>query len=224
MVKYFLLSVLLLVSSQPLFSQTNYESFKGTSVKSVVPSRLEDPYYCIYRDSMQNPVRLIYKWDFNSAATPEDYVFSVYCGSIPNVPNALSYYGVKPDTTSRNGLLLLHKLTFSWLGVETAIVKYADFYDSTIVKSYVIQLQHLGTTWKRVDIAGIKDVEKAMLLVRSKKFWAVYQKRSSEVAAVNEFKKLVKDEDGVMSISLFSDMLAKLKSTDKVTYDLLCDN
>ncbi len=207
------------------FSQNvDYSLFKGNPVKVSIPVRLDQPYFCEYRDSSSNPLRMVYKAGFNSLSTPENILFSAYCGAEGSVSNTPVYNGAKPDTTQRNGLLFIHKLTFFWQGVETAVVKYAEMKDSIVSKPISVQLQHIGSRWKPVNLPDIKYIENAMLSIRTNIFWELYNKRSSEISGINDIKKVVKNEEGLLNIDLLSDFLAKQKESNPTTYKLMCDN
>ncbi len=203
--------------------QVDYSQFKGKAVKVSIPIRLDQPYFCEYRDSTSSPIRLVYNADFSSSATPEDFLLSAYCGTLGGV-SAPVYNGPKPDTTLRNGLMLIHKLTFFWQGVETSVVKFAEMKDSLVGQPYSIMLQHVGGTWKQVSLPEIRYIESTVLSIRTNIFWELYNKRSSEIPGVNEVRKVVKDEEGLLNIGLLSDFVNKERKKGSTAYNLVCDN
>lgn len=205
------------------YSQTNYEAFKGKGVKTITPTRLVKPYFCQYKDSMYNPIRFIYQSGFNSASTPEDIIYSAYCGASVGLNTVPVYSGINPDTSNRNGIILIHKLTFFWQGVETAIVKFAEMKDSVLGKPSIVQLQHIGNGWQSSNINGIKNIENVILSIRTNFFWE-FNNRKSEIALVSNSYPKVKNEEGILNIDLFSDFINQLRTNDANTYNIICDN
>ena len=221
MVKYILFLFLFLF--QMSYSQTNYEIFKGENVKTITPTRLVEPYFCQYKDSMYNPIRFIYQTGFNSASTPEDIIYSAYCGASVGLNTVPVYSGIKPDTSNRNGIILIHKLTFFWQGVETAVVKFAEMKDSIIGKPSIVQLQHTGNNWQASNISGVKNIENVILSIRTSFFWEFNNRRSDITFVSNSYSK-VKNEEGILNIDLLSDFLSQLRNNDAAAYNIICDN
>ncbi len=222
MVKYFTLLFLAL----PLCAsaQTNYEVFKGESVKTVTAVRLVEPYFCTYRDSNYNPIRLKYRAGLNSQTTPEDIIQAKYCGNYNGLPKVPVYKGTKPDSTEKNGLVLIHKLTFFWQGTETAIVKFAEMKDSIMGKPIVIQLQKAGNIWNLSEIKEINYIEKVIASIRTDMFWEIYTKADGQFPTINQMKKKVKDEEGLLNINMLSEYLNSIRVSDNGLYLILCDN
>ena len=221
MVKYYFIAFIFL--AQVSYAQTNYEIFKGKPVKTVVPTRLEEPYFCEYKDTTYNPLRMICKADFTGTATPENLILSAYCGSINELATIPRYSGSNPDTTERNGIILIHKLTFLWQGTETSIVKFSEMKDSVIGKSISVQLQKSGNTWQQVNIDGINNIENVLSSIRTNLFWEFYHKKSDNPAVSTAYMK-VKDEEGLLNIDLLSDYINQLRKSDPATYSGICDN
>lgn len=221
MVKYSLF--LLLFLFELTYSQTNYETMKGQETKTITPTRLINPYFCQYEDSIYNPVRFIYQSGFNGVSTPEDIIYSAYCGASVGLNSVPVYNGIKPDTTNRNGIILIHKLTFFWQGVETAVVKFAEMKDSIIGKPSIVQLQYTGNNWQPSNINDIKNIENVMLSIRTNFFWE-FNNRKSEMAVVSGSYSKVKDEEGILNIDLLSNFLSQLRKNDPATYSIICDN
>lgn len=85
-------------------------------------------------------------------------------------------------------------------------------------------LQHVGGTWKQVSLPEIRYIESTVLSIRTNIFWELYNKRSSEIPGVNEVRKVVKDEEGLLNIGLLSDFVNKERKKGSTAYNLVCDN
>lgn len=223
MVKVILIFIITICSAKVFCQEVNYEAFVGKPVRVSIPVRLDQPYFCQYKDSMYNPIRFIYQSGFNSASSPEDIIYSAYSGASVGLKTVPVYNGINPDTSNRNGIILIHKLTFFWQGVETAIVKFAEMKDSIIGKPSIVQLQHIGNGWQSSNINGIKNIENVILSIRTNFFWE-FNNRKSEIPLVTNSYPKVKNEEGILNIDLFSDFINQLRTNDANTYNIICDN
>lgn len=223
MVKYNLIAFLIFISFTGSAQDVNYDLFNGRPVKVSIPVRLDQPYFLEYKDTSYLPLRLIYSAGFNSSSTPENLVLSAYSNSLNNLGQVPRYNGPIPDTTRRNGLILIHKLTFFWQNTETAIIKLAEMKDSLIGNPVTVQLQHINNYWQPADIDEVKNIEAVMLSIRTNMFWELHN-RASELPAVKEAYLSVKDEEGLLNVDMLSNYLKNLKNIDRVRYNLFCDD
>ena len=202
----------------------DYSVFKGKPLKASISVRIDQPYFCTYKDYAYPAFYLRFKNGYNNNTTVENLILSAYCRSINDLTVVPRYNGANPNSGIRNGLILAHKLTFFWQGVETSIVKFYEMKDSIVGKPLSVQLQNIDNAWKQVDLEGIKYIENALLSIQTNMFWELFNKDESNVPGIIEIRKKVKDDEGILNISLLSNFINQERKKNSKDYKLICDN
>jgi len=206
--------------------ETNY-SYAGQPVDLFVSIRLEDARFHVYDPSFK--AKAIYD-SMNDAKclTPEALVESIESATtqewvdynhLPGKSHSVSVkafkYRKKLDKDS-NYFELIHKLTFSYNGIPTAIIKYrfVDDGKQTVLASMVVQKKN--GRWFRTSIAGIDHLKEVVKRVKSNKLAHLLDPDSFEdEGQIKELKKRFKTERGVLDSEKLYGEMNKLRSEKK---------
>lgn len=201
--------------------------FTGRPVEMVVSSRLEGANFFIYEPPLK--VKGRYKTideahcltlealveSIQSAVTQEWVDYNEFPGKSHVVTEKQFEFRRKSDR-EKNYLELIHKLSFQYNGLETAIVKYrfVDDGESTMLASMVVQKK--DGRWFRTSIAGIDHLSAVVKRAKPKVLDSLLMLNLPEGnESIQELDGRVRTDIGILdSEKLYCEMM-KLRSEEK---------
>jgi len=202
--------------------QIDYSKFVGQPVEVSFNTRVIDPAFTRYVDDRKDleflPIHVASSVPSHSVeALMVDFYRANTVDGLRAVSTDESYREIpkifheKADT-SRNFLGVVHKLTFRYAGMETAIIKFFDVRDSVQRNYHVLQAQRVNNEWRFFHLKELEDVAEVVRLLKSKTFWEFYNKSESEHAIINELRNQVKNAEGILNISRLAKVILLNKS------------
>jgi hypothetical protein len=160
----------------------------------------------------------------------EEILCTVYTSAAEKELKPYFQKGLKPDMkvykepipgiadTSRNFLLLRHKLTLNAGKDELAIIRYTQYIDSVAGKEYTIQVLRQGNQRKIAKLAEYQDVDFVMLSVSTDEFWSLHKKDKldeHDKAIPHDIISKVKDDGGVLNLTKLAAVIRERKKQGK---------
>jgi hypothetical protein len=215
--------------------QTN--QYAGQPIEMRVSVRLEDAKFYIYNPPYK--AKAIYgKMSDAKCLTPEELVESIKSetnqvwADYNNLPGeadiipAQAFENRKKLDKNTNYYVLIDKLSFSYNGIPTAIIKYyfVDDGKRTILASMVVQKK--DGRWFRTAIAGLEHLEAVVNQVKSENLAAFFDPNVSETASffIKNLRKNVLDEEGVLDSEKLYAIIMKLNNKEKLAEFLLLND
>lgn len=230
----------LVIVSMSVFAQSeiDYDKFDGVKVKSHMNSRINSPYFKAYINyKLEENVKITALNSEKFKSSPEEILYKVYVSGSLKALRSNFYKQTQVDVkqykqglvvsqdTSKNFLLLRHKLTMLDGDREFVIIKYTQFVDSISVKDYTIQTLNNANKWLGVKLDKYSDAEFVMLNITAQEFWALnkgLQIDASEQLIPAQVLIQVKDNDGALNLSKLATYMRKRKAQGRV--ELLNNN
>jgi hypothetical protein len=233
-------AVVLIFSGVTLFAQENETKqypYNGKPVNLLASVRLENASFHIYEPPFK--AKAIYeKMEEAKCLTPEELVESIESetnqtwvvqNNMPGKANVVSEkafeYRKKLDKNT-NYFELIHKLTFSYNGMPTAIIKYyfVDDGKRTILASMVVQEK--DGRWFRTSIAGLDHLEEVFRRVKPETLALLFSTQTPEDASdfFKKIRKEVKSEQNILDSEKLFGIILQLSKKEKLDdFLMLCD-
>lgn len=218
-----------------IYSQiTDFSKYKGENIKTYSVATIPDCYFMVYNDSLDRAYSIYKSRDSLQNNTPEELLTSVF--SAQNKTWITPYYkGITPDISekdmnrrsiadSTNYFQFIHKLTFNHNGVQTAIIKYAEYINKVKTGIYSCQVQNVDGAWLFVNVPEILNIEDAIKRVKTYYFNVFVSGGKTDNKDVNELVKNTREQMRVFNISKFAVELNGLDKKNNAIYNILCDN
>lgn len=219
MIRYFTICFILVNAVASAQSSVDYSKFKGVNVRASMEARLDKPYFKRYGnpgrseyvvvnvntpsgnpDEPEYTLWQIFRATSNDAA--KQYLTNGYKPASKRYKNA---FNLNADTT-RNFIVLRHKLTFS-IGdqQELAVIKYTQFVDSVRVGDFSMQVMLAADKkWKATDQKKYSDVEYAIANITEAYFWSLSKKAKlaeSDKPVEQAVLTSIKDDEGYLNLT-----------------------
>jgi hypothetical protein len=231
-----LLFFIVLLAVRSVFSQTviDYSRFAGTKINVSLTNRLNEPYFKSYGSSFTEEYVKLNQLDGNRfTGGPEQILYKVYtAASVKELKQIFnkdanvdlkSFKATAPLTdTSRNFIILRHKLTLTVEQQELCIIKYTQFIDSTAVKNYTLQVIGRNGNWKGTKLSEYSDIEYALLNITSEEFWSLSKKTKldeDDKAIAPTIISAVKDDEGILNLSKLARVIRERREQGKAAIE-----
>lgn len=205
------------------FSQTtNFSAFEGKKVNITKMNSLNEPFFYIYKKRNGQGINKISKSPAaKDNTTPENLIAQYYnCqndGDAEKLVDKQQSAPFKPklyvkdrSDTSKYYLLLVHKLTLKWHGYETAIVKFKEIKNDSIILSINTCQLINDNGWHLISDKSLADIEETVRWVLPNFFrevsWTDYNKVDQDI-----IKYIVYDNNA--NITRMHELIMKYRKT-----------
>lgn len=230
MVKKILL-ILIIFSAcySKLNAQVDFSKFKGELVSVSLPTRLERPFFQEYRDT----AKYIYPNQYNFINTIVEYtIYLSYVNGAsaynqegtPRGKQLILSKAINNDSTGQNFIVLQHKLTFLYQSNEVSIIKFYEVKDSITQPFQTCQFIKTNSGWRIFYDAELEQIAQVIGKLKTSMFWEFNNKGDGTIIFINDDKKKMKNEEGILNVSLLAGYLNDLKRMSPEKYNTLCDN
>lgn len=229
MVKYFgliLACVAIFASAQA--QQVDLSKLSGEPVNISVSLRLSEPYFNEYRknDTIVRPTGLMQDKSVVEFTLYKIYTEGVsgnHLESLNAIPEVKLTQVSAGDTSQKNYVRLIHKLTFGYKQNLVSIIKYQEVVNGESRQPTSNTFIQSSNGWKLFTSADIGYIERVVGYMKTSSFWEFYNKSNGNTDFINRVKKSLKTEDGILNISLLSAYLDRLKKENPQQYFQICD-
>ena len=194
----------------------NYSKFKGKKFESNLDVRLQEPYFKEYGLPFFNRYDKIHFLSGNKYAnTPEGIIFEIYIAANKKEFKDIFYtndvkwkkykneLSVSGGDTSKNFLILRHRLSFNDNNRKVFIIKYSQFEDSTLVGNYSVQIMGYSGSYMAINDDKYQDIGLTIKSLTSDQFWSLYNNEEldeNDYFIAASIRKQVKDIDGTLNL------------------------
>jgi hypothetical protein len=228
----FFCSVLIVITKVGHAQEVDYSKFQGAKVKCGLNSKLDQPYFKEYGQSYFGQYLKVNQFSVAKLKdSPEEILMNVYQSKsdselkkhfTKNTKDDVKQYKrqlIISEDTSKNFLILKHKLTFTINNsTELVIIKYTQYVDSIATQDFTMQVIGETNKWKATKIDDYNDIEYAIANVSSKEFWSLNKraKLDKDDAPISEkVLSQVKDEEGVLNLTKLSALIRERKKSGR---------
>lgn len=198
----------------PVQTSTALPLSKATFHIYVPPYAAKRVYTDIGQATARTPEELMQSM---ASETTQEWVDSNWMKHISNRVSPEAFKVRKERDPEKNYYELIHKLTFSYDGVETAIVKYwfVDDGKRTIVTA--MQMQKIGDRWLGAAVPGIEHIASLVAKLKPEVLAALFPMRPPQSELIREILSQTRDPSGGLDFTklhVYLTMLAEKKDYD----------
>lgn len=208
--------------------QVDLSKLSGEPVNISVSLRLSEPYFNEYRknDTIVRPTGFMqdrFVVEFTLYKIYTEGVSGNQLESLNAIPVVKLTQVSAVDTSQKNYVRLIHKLTFGYKQNLVSIIKYQEVVNGESRQPTSSMFIQSSSGWKLFNSSDIGYIERVIGYMKTSSFWEFYNKSNGNTDFINQMKKSLKTEDGILNISLLSSYLDRLKKENPQQYLQICD-